>query len=241
MKMHEFTAKRGTNLPVQVADVTGRKDKNAQNIVIPYLTEALGDDFTLLRNYPLPDVGVEIPLILVGPSGVQVIYASAARGIFRARGNDWLEMNNRTRHFDNANPNLVALTRQLSQAVDKYLHENGIDLPEIEPVLIFTEASAHIDLSRPMVRIVPFEGIERFILNVKNLPKLLDQDTAFHIVRLLMRLELQADQPAQTRSEKRIAIAGIRLTKTQWLILAGMVAFGFFVMVGLLALIFLSL
>lgn len=241
MKIHEFSVKKGTRLPVEVADISGRKDKRAQETVIPYFVEELSDEYSLLRNYPLPAVGVEIPLILVGPTGVKVIYVSAARGIFRARGHEWLEMNNRTRHFDEANPNLVALTRQFSQAVEKYLYENGINLPEIEPVLMFVDSSVHIDLSRPVVRVVPFEAIERYIISLKNLPKIADRDTVFHIVRLLMRLELQGERPSRARADDRIAIAGMRLTKMQWLILAGMVAFGFFIVVGLLALIFLSL
>ena len=59
-------------------------DMQAQETVVSRLENALDDSFTLIRNHILPGLDIPIPLTLVGPSGVHVIYASGIKGIYQA-------------------------------------------------------------------------------------------------------------------------------------------------------------
>ena len=81
-------------------------EMKSQEVLIAHLNRVLDKQFTLLRNVPLPDGGVTIPLILLGPHGVTVIYNSPLRGIYRAQGDSWEIMDNRMRNFKPTKPTL---------------------------------------------------------------------------------------------------------------------------------------
>ncbi len=49
-------------------------------------------------------------MVLVGPTGIQVIYASALKGVYRAKNDTWSVMDNRSHRFKPAQPNLIART-----------------------------------------------------------------------------------------------------------------------------------
>lgn len=142
------------------------KDMQAQSDLIAQLQQSLGQNYVVLRNLTLGNTGVPIPIILIGPPGVFVIYVSSLRGVYRAKEDSWMAMEGN--RFKPAQPNLVARTRLMGRAVKNFLDKEGIAPPEVESILLFTNPNQHVDAIHPNVRIVLSDAIDRFILSVQQ-------------------------------------------------------------------------
>lgn len=137
----------------------------SQKTVIAHLENALDNSYTLLRNVTLAGLGVTIPLILVGPSGIYVMYTTALQGMYRAKGDAWgtLEGYN----FIPASINLLTRTAQMGRAVQVFLERQGYpSTTPIEAVLLATEPGLHVDSIRPIVRVVLSDALERFAASI---------------------------------------------------------------------------
>lgn len=137
----------------------------AQKVVITQLDRSLEKGFVLIRNFTLPNIEVVIPLILFGPGGIQVIYATPVKGFFEAKGDQWNTVTN-GRPLP-ASVNLLEVVTKRARALQRYLQEQKINLPNpVEPVLILTDPGAHIDSMRPAVRVVMSDAIKQFASSV---------------------------------------------------------------------------
>ena len=133
----------------------------AQKVVIAQLDRSLEKGFVLIRNFTLPNIEVVIPLILIGPGGISVIYATPVKGFFEAKGDQWSTVTNG--RPQPAASNLLDVVTKRARALQRYLQEQKINLPNpVEPVLITTNPGAHIDSMRPAVRVVMSDGIKQF-------------------------------------------------------------------------------
>jgi len=140
-----------------------QKEAHAQEVVINALQKVLDNKYVMLREVTLEGPDIPIPLILIGPSGVQVIYASILKGVFRAKEDVWEELDDRTQKFSIARPNLLTRTLLMARAVNTYLAEHGHKLPEVEPVLFFSDPGINVETTRPVVRIVQMDALDRFV------------------------------------------------------------------------------
>jgi hypothetical protein len=134
----------------------------AEDAVIASLERMLDNRYVILRDVTLPGLKVPIPLVLVGPTGVRVLNPNSMRGIYRAQGENWEQMDDRRQDFKPAQPNLIMRAQLMARAVEKFLTGQGYELPEVEPVLVFTEPGVHIETVRPVVRVILIDGLERF-------------------------------------------------------------------------------
>jgi hypothetical protein len=140
-----------------------QKEAHAQEVVINALQKVLDNKYVMLREVTLEGPDIPIPLILIGPSGVQVIYASILKGVFRAKEDVLEELDDRTHKFSIARPNLLTRTLLMARAVNTYLAEHGHKLPEVEPVLFFSDPGINVETTRPVVRIVQMDALDRFV------------------------------------------------------------------------------
>lgn len=167
----------------------------AQRTVSDRLGAVLGPDYVLLRNLRLPGTAVTVPMILIGPQGVRAIVATSLRGTFRAKGEEWLTFDTGARHFKRVRPNQQAIAIGHADLVLKYFRSQGYDLPEVEPVLIFTNPRTHIDTARPRVRIVMVDGIEHFAANLMQLHPILDLEDVETLVHCLLHPKTAEPEP----------------------------------------------
>lgn len=135
-------------------------EMKSQEVVVETFTRILDKRFTLLRNVPLPDGTVIVPLILLGPQGILVMYNSPLRGIFQAAGDSWEIMDNRLRNFKTTRPNLITRTLQITNAFDTFLKQKGLEI-ETYGILIFTDPGIHVNTNRSDVRVILMDAIER--------------------------------------------------------------------------------
>ena len=89
------------------------------------------------------------------------IHATPIKGFFEAKGEQWNNVVN-GRPLP-ASSNLLEVVTKRARALQRYLQEQKINLPNpVEPVLITTDPGAHIDSIRPAVRVVMSDGVKQF-------------------------------------------------------------------------------
>ena len=161
----------------------------AQQAVSERLNKSLSNDYHLLRNILIPGTGVITSLVLVGPQGVYAILPSPTGGVFRAKDDEW--MTHSGGHFRPARPNLQQSALTAADLLLTYFHGLGYDLPQVEPVLIFTNPRAHVDTVHPRARIVLADALEHFAANLREQPPIMDREDG----QLLIEALLHPPQP----------------------------------------------
>ncbi|MBT3323374.1 MAG: hypothetical protein HN392_13900 [Anaerolineae bacterium] len=186
-------------------------DLQAQEKAIALFKKQLGNKFTLIRNLTLGNSKITIPLILVGPPGIQVIFVTHVQGTYRAKNDAWGTITGG--NFKEANINLLKRTAQLSKALSVYLKRNDVDLTDgIEPILLSTNPALHIASVRPIIRIVMSDAAERFVSSLTQEPPIMSLELIHKITETLInpkppkakpqeKKEAPAQSPAETSSK----------------------------------------
>lgn len=184
-----------------------RAELDAQDYVIPILERVLGNDFTLIREVKLPGLETSLPMVLVGPPGVYVLYATGLKGTFRARGDAWLLLDT-SGNMHAAHPNLPTRTRLFSEAVRKFLAQNGFNLMEVEPILLFSRPEAFVENIKSPIRIVMCDGMESYAGSLRLLNILFSPMECSAIVKLLSNPEgkLIAEEEKIAAEDEEIAL-----------------------------------
>jgi hypothetical protein len=175
----------------------------SQMIISDRLGKGLANDYTLLRNVLIPGTGLIASMILVGPQGVRAITASPLRGVYRAKGEEWLVQS--AGGFRNSNPNLQHMAVTTAEVILRYLHERGYSLPEVEPVLAFSNPRAHVDAAHPNARIVQADGVDHLAANLRQLPPIMDGEDVNLVVDALLRPKAPEPEPEPPAPAPRAA------------------------------------
>jgi hypothetical protein len=183
----------------------------AQQAVSERLNKSLSNDYHLLRNILIPGTGVITSLVLVGPQGVYAILPSPTGGVFRAKDDEW--MTHSGGHFRPARPNLQQSALAAAELLLTYFHGLGYDLPQVEPVLIFTNPRAHVDTVHPRARIVLADALEHFAANLREQPPIMDREDGQLLIEALLHPpqpkveEVQAPPPPRPLPPSAVAPA----------------------------------
>jgi hypothetical protein len=170
------------------------KDTRAQEIVVGALNKLLDNHYVLIRNATLEGLELPIPLILVGPPGVWVLYPSALRGIYRANGAEWEEMNDRRKRYIPSRPNIINRASLIGTAVETYLSEHGFSQYKIEPVIVFTDPGTHVESVNPSARIVLMDALDRFVTNLMKSALIISWKETQILVNLLSKGAIIAEE-----------------------------------------------
>ena len=229
-------------------------EMKSQEVVQAMLGRLLDDGFTLLKNLTLPGAEITIPLILVGPHGVNVMYNSYLRGVYRANEEDWGVMDNRSKGFKSAKPNLVMRTKLMARAVETFLNDAGYKV-ENESVLVFTNPGIHVDTQRPAVRVLLFDALERFGARLSQSRRILAPEDVRAVVNALETRPQTAEEVAskttskpsvtETADEKFSQVLQpiqkrMNFSKRQWILLGAFVVIDIIVLILFLFFILLS-
>jgi hypothetical protein len=141
------------------------REVEAQNEIIPVLSKVLDKNYTLLRNVTPPGLEASFPFILIGPTGVFVIYVTPIAGMYRAKGDQWGTISGNT--LKNEKPNLLTRTERMARAIQVFLQRQGyLSLTSVEAILLCSDLSVHVDSIRPIIRVVLRDALERFAISV---------------------------------------------------------------------------
>lgn len=224
--------------------LSGTSEAPAQEALIAALQRTLDNQHVMLRNITLEGLEEKVPLLLLGPTGIWAIYASSLRGLYRAKDDAWEKLEGHSQHFKPARPNLLTYTRMLARAISSHLSANNFDIPEIEPVLYFSDPGIHIDTTRPIVRVVPPDAVDRFVAGLLQGSIVLNPETIQRITNLLAGDQTPRENVARVTKDdiftlrelppepgevqvrkvvKQREVKKIPLRKGQWIFLGAMV------------------
>lgn len=211
MKLFERSPFSGENRSISFGDrikgiwrfgLSWDRDLQAQNLLIGQLKKALDNKFILIHHMTLPNLPMPIPIILIGPPGVKTIYASAVKGVFRAKGENWFSLDAPNKKYVTVSPNLVKRAFLMSQAVQDYLSHREILLPGVEPVLFFSQPGLHVESVQPITRLVQLDEIDRFVTTILQSPVIMSSSDGQVIADVLIRSE--SKKPQATAKPKQM-------------------------------------
>ena len=156
-------------------------DVEAQKIVIEQLDRVLDRRFIVLQNLPLEGLEIPVPLLLIGPTGLSVIYVHAGKGIFRAKQDAWTELNRHSGKFEDSE-NLITCTVEMQKVVDSSLTRQHYAHPPIQAILLFTDPGTHVDSIRPAVRVLMRDALERLGISILQDPVSLNYQDVHRLV-----------------------------------------------------------
>ncbi|MGD9093345.1 MAG: hypothetical protein PVF74_10890 [Anaerolineales bacterium] len=241
------------------------EDMKAQDTVVNSFGRMLDNNYLMLRNVTLEGLDIPIPLILVGPPGLSVIYPSASRGIFRASEEKWEKLQDRQRGFKLVQPNIITRVRLMAQAVSTFLTTSQYSSLEVEPVIMFTDPGTHVETAHPAARIVHSDGLDRFIAGLFKARVLLSRPDANKIANMLMGPKIVSEEGDVTAPEDEFSFAEqgpppgpsladqipkgegvvksinkVPFSMKQWLVLGLLIVVNIFVLLALVVLILFS-
>jgi hypothetical protein len=181
---------------------SGSQELQAQEELIASLEKSLDNRFVMLRNVTLEGVDIPIPMVLVGPPGVKLIYPSAARGVFRAKGDVLEYMDDDYQAYRTASPNLLTRAASMAEKVSAYLTANNPAPVEVEPFLYFSDPGTHVDAVRPVVRILPVDGLERFVAGLLQSRVFFEKEEVQKLVDLLRKFMGVSERQLSPFSER---------------------------------------
>jgi hypothetical protein len=251
LKVFEKSPFSGENRSITLGDriigiwrfgLSWNRDLQAQQLLIDRLKKGLDNKFILLHNVPLPSLPMPVPLILIGPPGVQAIYASTVKGVFRAKGENWLILDAPKKRYVSVQPNLIKRAYIMSQAVQDYLFHREILLPGVEPVLFFSQSGLHVEPVQSITRIVQRDGIDRFLSSILQSPVIMSSSDGQIIAEVLLKSDAKnskANAGPETHKPKGRGVNKKGLQPWQWLLIVLLILF-ILVALTLLAYIFLT-
>ena len=239
----------------------GASGAQVHQAILERFQRGLDNRFTMVENFTPEGQSKPVPFILVGPHGITVLNLNSEKGIYRAKEENWLEMNKSTRHYAMARVNLIKQTQAMAQAVSDYLSQQGQFVPEVTPVLIFSDPGVHIDANRPAIRLVLADGIDRLVSSFLQGADVLKPVAIKGIIDLFDRIahpiapvpvreddffgkDLGLTEKSKTSHPRHPAqvkmpsfLSNNRFTRSQWILLAFMLVLNILLLMGVIMLV----
>jgi hypothetical protein len=176
------------------------KEVKAQNQIIAVLGKVLDKNYTLLRNVTPAGLGAIFPFILIGPPGVFVMYVTPLSGMFRAKGDQWGTISGN--NFINEKTNLLTRTERMAHAIQVLLQRQSYSaITSVDPILLCSDPSVHVDTIRPIIRVVMRDALERFAISLMQARVVLNPESVQDIIVHILNPPKPAQpQPAVTPS-----------------------------------------
>lgn len=232
------------------------QSRKSQEELITILDEVLSDECLMLQNVNLPKVSKPIPLVLITPSGLNVINPKNHLGYYRAEGKRWEELR-KNDEFELAPTNLIRETWLYEKTIEGYFKKHRFKVPTHRSALIFVNPETHIESIRPRVKVIRADGIFNFArklaiakpaftdIDFRNAVKLLTQPELPKEPNKKTKPEPYTEEPEQTippKVEENIekVSSRINLNRREWTIIITLGVLLIIVLIALILLITLS-
>lgn len=238
----------------------GKTGEHAEDAVVARFLRGLDNRFIMVRKLHPGSSSVPFPPILVGPAGLAILNISRERGFFKVKDDSWWKMDKTTHRFRPARPNLIKQSQGYATSLTMLLDAHGKSHPEVTPVLIFANPGVHIETTNPAIRIVLMDGVENLINTMLNSEEVLQLNEinslsdSFEVManpekaipmgegedffgRDLFVPEKKAppkmpDIPIPTEMPLPDVNKKLKISKMQWVILAGLMILTIVVLLG---------
>lgn len=180
----------------------------AQKAIITFFDRQLDKGYTLIRNMPLGQSGILVPMILLGPTGIHVIQIAYLRGRYEIRGDTWNVASGEK--FKPAPANLVQQTMRMANAVKVFIERQGVKLPASpEPVLIAGDPGLHIESVRPAIKTMMIDGIRSFVSGLATARPVMSAEQVFEFTERILN-------PRPPKRESAASSASITAPRAEW-------------------------
>lgn len=157
----------------------------AQDVVIAIIEKQLDSNFALLRNITLPNTDINLPLVLIGPPGIYLLNVLHERGVYKARDDQWGTMVGD--RFVAARMNHLSRTVTFGRVLQVYLDRQGFKgSVVVESVLMASDPGMQIESTRPAVRVVMSDALERFAASMSQARPVLNSPLAHDVAHALL-------------------------------------------------------
>ena len=213
-------------------DLSWYRDLKAQDILLANLKKNLGDDFYLVRSLTWPGIGFPIPMVLIGPPGVQVIFASALKGVYRLKQHQLAVLDDRSRRYKLTHPNPISRLLVMTEAIVEHL--GTLQLPQdlVKPVFYMFQPGVHVDVEDPAIRLVRPDAVDHFITGLLQKEPVLDEHQIEQIVKALSKPPEEEPLPQEP---KYFTLGSLHLLYWQWLVLMIMASITFCIFIAAVA------
>lgn len=157
----------------------------AQDVVIAIIEKQLDSNFALLRNVTLPNTEILLPLVLIGPPGISLINVAHEKGVYKARDDQWGTMIGD--RFVPARINQISRTATFGRVLQTYLDREGFkNAVVVEPILMAADPGMQIESTRPAVRVIMSDALERFAASTSHARPMINTQTGKDVVRAIL-------------------------------------------------------
>ena len=126
--------------------------------------KSLPTDYVLLNDLILPEGGVKVDHVVVGPNGLFAIETKDCAGDVKCEGHDWCVNRRRIPSLgQEATMKAVALRNSLVSAT----YDGEKKIPVVSAVMVFTNPEAELNVREPAVPAMKVEDLAAFILHYK--------------------------------------------------------------------------
>lgn len=236
------------------------KPKTDESSVLKLFQQVLNDDHYLIKNCSIFGLERRFPPLLVGPLGITLIIENESHGIYRANGANWEKYDESRKQYRSESPNPIAQAIEVSQKIVTFLSQQGFAHIPVQAVIIFTHPGVHLELNNPAVRMLPLDGLGRYVasiaqaiptINLAEIPQIVqllapyteEKDKTFDELRDGFSLkEEKSKKPIKLpevtiplpKDEKFVkTINKVPFTTRQLLLLAGLVVINILILVSL--------
>ena len=128
----------------------------------PSALKSLSNDYFLISDLALPEYGVDIHHLLIGPNGLFIIDIKNYSGYVRCNQDQWAV---KSRRIDSLSKQAKRNSVALRSAIACLYSGKDIAIPYVTPLLIFANPEAKLRLRRPTVGVLRLHEIAEFVRN----------------------------------------------------------------------------
>ncbi len=136
----------------------------AQERLVELLREHLDRRFLVLLNFRPYENQPPFPPILVGPSGVHLLYPTYLKGDFRVREDRLWVYDSGKQRYKPVRPDPVQALKGLRGQLQQLLEERlSTSVPEVEARLVFLDPASYVDVSQAEIQPIMVDGLPRYL------------------------------------------------------------------------------
>ncbi len=214
----------------------------AQERLAELLQEHLDRYFILVLNAPWPGQRQPLPPILLGPSGIHILYPTLLKGDFRVKGNRLWIYDTRKQRFRPYRPDPIQEILQVREQLTEFFNNLTSTIVTLEARLVFLDPATYVDaVDREETAVSPLmvDGLPRYLEQLSRQRRYQRAQIQKWLTALVHAAEGRMAVPAR-RAPRRQAPARRfgGMTRTQWLILGVLAAIDLLIVVGFFILLF---
>ena len=128
----------------------------------PSVLKSLSNDYLLISDLALPEYGVDIDHLVIGPNGLFIVEVKNYSGYIRCNQDQWAV---KSRRIDSLSKQAKRNSVALRSAIACLYSGKDIAIPYVTPLLVFANPEAKLRLRRPTVGVLRLHEIAEFVKN----------------------------------------------------------------------------